>query len=242
MIVLVGVGHVFNISNQVRGLIVKHMPRAVCIELDPGRYDVLLHPGRERKVPVTYRLLAQLQKRMAREFGAEAAGSEMLSAAETAREIGADVLLIDADASALFMQLWREMPAKERIYLMFSAITGFFVSRSRVEKELEKFEENEEKYLQQIGEQFPTLKKVLIDDRNRLMATRIENASQRYADVLAVVGDGHIEGISKLLSGGNVQVYRLRELIDDAKSATTGSSGANTVADVHFNFTYEQAP
>jgi len=241
MIVLVGVGHVFNISDQVRELIVKHMPRAVCIELDPGRYEALVHPDKERKVPVTYRLLAQFQKRMAREFGAEV-GREMLSAAETAREIGADTLLIDADASALFSQLWREMPAKERIYLMFSAMTGFFVSRSRVEKELERFEENEERYLQQIGEQFPTLKKVLIDDRNRLMAARIENAAQRYADVLAVVGDGHIEGISKLLSGADVHVYRLRELIDGAKSATAGSSGANAAADVHFSYTYEQAP
>jgi len=241
MIILVGVGHVFNISDQVRGLIVKHMPRVVCIELDPGRYEALVHPDKQRKVSVTYRLLAQFQRRMAREFGAEV-GNEMLSAAETAREIGADVLLIDADASALFMKLWRGMSAKERIYLMFSAMTGFFVTRSRVEKELEKFEENEERYLQQIGEQFPTLKKVLIDDRNRLMATRIESASQRYADVLAVIGDGHIEGVSKLLSGVDVQVYRLRELIDGTKSATAGNSGANVVADAHFSYTYEQAP
>ncbi|MDD1769021.1 MAG: TraB domain-containing protein [Methanomassiliicoccales archaeon] len=241
MIVLVGVGHVFNISDQVRGLIVKHMPRAVCIELDPGRYEALLNPGKERKVPVTYRLLAQFQKRMAREFGVEA-GSEMVSAAKAAREIGADVLLIDADASALFLQLWREMSAKERMYLMFSAITGFFISRSRVEKELEKFEENEERYLQEIGEQFPTLKKVLIDDRNKIMATRIESASQRYDNVLAVVGDGHIEGISRLLAGSEVQVYRLRELIDGATQATSDDPGANAVADVHFSYSYEQAP
>jgi pheromone shutdown protein TraB len=241
MIVLVGVGHVFNISDQVRAIVVKHMPRAVCIELDPGRYDALLHPDKERKAPATYRLLAQLQKRMAREFGAEV-GKEMLSAAETAREIGADVLLIDANASALFSQLWREMPVKERISLMFSAMTGFFISRSRVEKELERFEENEERYLQQIGEQFPTLKKVLIDDRNRLMATHIENAAQRYVDVLAVVGEGHIEGISKLLSGADLQIYRLRELMEMTSSGTLGSPGSNAVADVHIRYTFEQAP
>jgi len=241
MIVLVGVGHVFDISDQVRGLIVRHMPRAVCIELDRARYDTLLHPGRDSKAPVTYRLLARFQKRMAREFGVEA-GNEMLSAAKTAREIGADVLLIDADASALFAQLWREMPAKERIYLTFSAITGFFVSRDRVEKELEKFEKNEEGYLREIGEQFPTLKRVLIDDRNKLMAARIEKASQMYDGVLAVIGDGHIEGISKLLAGSDVQVYRLRDLIDRARPETAGSSGANAVADVHFSYTYEEAP
>lgn len=241
MIVLVGVGHVFNISDQVRGLILKHMPRAVCIELDPARYDALLHPGRERDVPVTYKLLARFQKRMAREFGVEA-GSEMLSAAKAANEVGADVLLVDADASALFMQLWREMPAKERIYLMFSAITGFFVSRSRIEKELEKFEKNEENYLREIGEQFPTLKRVLIDDRNKLMAARIAKASEKYGGVLAVVGDGHIEGISRLLSGSELKIYRLRDLIDGANQETEESLGANAVADIHFSYTFEQPP
>jgi len=241
MITLVGVGHVFNISDQVRAIILERTPRVVCLELDPGRYEALLHPGSKRNAPVIYRILAQFQKRMAREFGGEV-GQEMLTAAKAANEVGAEVLLIDADASAMFSKLWGEMPVKEKINLMFSSVAGLFISRDRVEKELEKFEENEEKYIEQIGEQFPTLKRVLIEERNRLMAARIESASQQYSDVLAVVGDGHIDGISRLLSHADVSVYRLRDLLGKEKNGPAEGSGSNAVADVHISYNYDETP
>ena len=44
MIVLIGVGHVFNISAQVRSIIEAERPDAVCVELDPPRYQALVEP------------------------------------------------------------------------------------------------------------------------------------------------------------------------------------------------------
>lgn len=241
MIVLVGVGHVFDISGQVHDVIVRHMPRAVCVELDVGRYSALTHKGTKRPAPVTYRLLGEFQKRMAKEFGGEV-GDEMLSATRTAREIGADILLIDADASVLFSKLWRETPAREKISLMFSALTGFFISKARVERELEEFEKDEEAYLRVIEEHYPTLKRIIIDDRNKMMAERIGEAAKKYEDVLAVVGDGHVEGISRLLGGENVKVYRLRDLRARPPSDEEARKGGNVDAGLSFSYTYEEVP
>ncbi len=212
MITIIGVGHVFDIGKQIREIILGEMPGAVCVELDPSRYYALKNPQVRRNMPPTYLLLSHFQKRMARDFGGEL-GSEMLAAIDTANEAGIAALLIDADASLLFNRLWREMPLKERVLLFISAFAGLFASKKKVKKELDKFTENEEAYLAQFEKEFPTLKKVLIDDRNQLMAGRIAEAEARYLNVVVVVGDGHVEGISSILAPRPLNVVRLKQLL-----------------------------
>jgi pheromone shutdown protein TraB len=233
MITLVGVGHVFQISGQVRRVIHERGANAVCVELDARRYQALIQEDKGRKVPFSYRMLSMFQKRLARQFGGEV-GHEMLTAIEAAREVGADALFIDVDAGVLFNRLWRQMPPREKMRLFLSSFIGLFASKERVERDLEDFQENEEKYLDAFEQQLPTLKKVLIDDRNQLMASRIEMAEDRYGSVVAVIGDGHVEGIKRLLEGRDIQVTRLKELrsmepYEEKPSTETG--------EVNFSFT-----
>jgi pheromone shutdown protein TraB len=213
MITLIGVGHVFDIKRQVHEVIMGQMPRVVGVELDRGRYEALIHPQQRGNMPITYRIMAKFQKRLAKELGGEL-GSEMLSAIDTARELGIDYLFIDADASVLFNQVVERMPMKERIMLIASSFVGLFASKRQVEAELEHFTANEEAYMKEFEKQFPTLKKVLIDDRNRYMADNIAGAEDAYGSIVAVIGDGHVEGIVRLLAGRQVQVVRLRQLLD----------------------------
>ena len=166
MITLVGVGHVFDIAAQVKQVIRERNPGAVCIELDQERYEGLRHPQERGKVPLPYKLLAIMQKRMAHQYGGEV-GNEMLAAADEAKEINASLLLIDAEASRLFNRLWLEMSFKERVMLMVSSAGGLLMSRKRIDNEMENFQDNEATYLEQMGEEFPTIKRVLIDERNQ---------------------------------------------------------------------------
>lgn len=233
MIIVLGVGHVFDIADQVRRLIEEERPDAVCVELDPPRYHALLNPPRDRSnVPLAYRLLAAFQKRLARSYGGEV-GAEMLAATAAAKEAGAEVLLIDADAAQMFRRLWTEMPPLERLKLGLSALTSLFLSRRRVEKELESFQAHEDTYLEEMARQFPTLKRMLIDERNLVMARRIDAAASRYPTVLAVVGDGHVEGIVRLLDRDDIKVIRLSELLGQG-SAPAGGRGGNAQAKFHF--------
>jgi pheromone shutdown protein TraB len=211
MITLVGVGHVFAISDQVRNLIRTKRPQIVCIELDPARYQALRNRDSPRKVPIQYKLLSYLQVRMAGKFGTEA-GDEMLAAASAAGEVGAKVALIDVDAGVVLAMLWRKMSFKEKVQLLGGALTGLVISKKTVERELERYENNEEQYLEALSSGFPTLKTILIDDRNKHMAERISALSTEYAEILAVVGDGHIPGIVQQLGQKQIETIRLREL------------------------------
>lgn len=233
MITLVGVGHVFDIAAQVKQVIRERNPGAVGIELDQERYEALRHPREKGNVPLPYRLLAFIQKRMARQYGGEV-GNEMLAAADEAKEINASLLLIDAEAANLFNRLWLEMSFKERVMLMVSSVGGLLMSRKRIDNEIENFQDNEAIYLDQMGKEFPTIKRVLIDERNQVMGTRIVSAEMQFGNVVAVVGDGHIDGIVALMNRPDVEVIRLKALRDLPVKDVQNGSGTS---EAHIQFT-----
>lgn len=211
MITLVGVGHVFALSDRIKDLIRQKRPDVVCLELDMGRYRALLERSEARHVPIQYRLLAYFQKRMARQYGTEA-GHEMIAAAEAASEIGAKIALIDMDASSVLTRMWSRMTMRERFKLLSGSVVGLLASKKAVEREIERYEEQEESYIENLADQFPSVKQVLIDDRNRHMAERIKKIVSEHPNVLAVLGDGHIKGVTEVLGPLEVETYRLRDL------------------------------
>ena len=106
---------------------------------------------------------------------------------------------------------------REKISIMFSGLGGFFVSKKRVEKELSKIDKNFDKYIEQVGDKFPTIKRVLIDERDKFMVQHLTSANDQYGKIIAVVGDGHIPGLSKLLDKTEIEyeTIRLSELRDN---------------------------
>jgi pheromone shutdown protein TraB len=99
---------------------------------------------------------------------------------------------------------------------------------------------NDAEYIEEFGRRFPSLKKVLIDDRNRHMADGIRKIAEGSMDVVAVIGDGHIEGIRTLIADLQVKVIRLKELRGMQKStATSGDTGGQSGnGQVSFSFEY----
>ena len=213
MITLLGVGHVFVISEQVRAMVLSRRPEVVCLELDPARFRALMDRDRAggARVPLQYVLLAQVQRRIAGKFESEA-GAEMMAAASAAREVGAKVALIDMDASTVFGRLWRAMSFREKVHLMFGALVGLVASKEAIEKEVESYEDREVEYLEALGSEYPSIKRVLIDERNRHMADRIASIASQHGDVMAVVGDGHVPGLVEALGDRPVETVRLKDL------------------------------
>lgn len=211
MITIVGVGHVFDIGDQVRSVIRERSPSVVCVELDRGRYEALIARQVRGKAPPLYRAMAFFQKWIAKKYGQDV-GQEMVAAIESAKEVGAGVAFIDLDSLVIFQRFWGMMSFKERLKLMIALLTSVFVPRKRVDKEIKKFEENEEKYIEAFAEEFPAAKRILIDDRNVYMANAIRKLSEEYDNLVAVVGDGHVDGLSQLLGDKELEVIRLKEL------------------------------
>lgn len=215
MITLVGVGHVFAISNNVKDLIRQRRPDLVCLELDPPRYQALMSKGRSGQVPPQYALLAFIQKRMAGKFETEV-GEEMVAAAKAAGEVGAKIALIDMNAASIFAGMWKRMSLKEKFGLIFGALVGLVSSKEAVEREVQNYTANAETYLEKVGEEFPTIKHVLIDDRNRHMSSRLASLAGTYGNIVAIVGDGHVPGMLEELKAQQVEAIRLRDLMTGA--------------------------
>jgi len=212
-IVLIGVAHVFDIRDRVRQIILKESPKVVALELDPSRFEGLMNRDEERNdAPFLYQLLARFQKELAEEFGTEV-GGEMIAAVNAAKEVGAKLELIDMDAAGLFDILRRSMSLREKVMLLVSVFLSFFTRRSTVEKEMKRYTENEAEFFGEIQRSYPTVMRILIEDRNRYMAQRLREISAHSDPVVAVVGDGHISGMKNMLADYcEVEVWRLEDL------------------------------
>jgi len=236
MITLIGTGHVFNLSSAILKIFDEKNPDVMCVELDKQRYNALMikHFNPEaykeagKNLPLLYKLLARFQDSMAKEYGVTA-GDEMLTAINYAQSRQLPVEFIDKDAQSLFPRMLKSMPPSEKLKLMLTGFGGFFISRKRVEKELGELENNFDKYIEQIGEKFPTIKIVLIDERNMYMVQKLIELSGQHERVVAVMGDGHVPGISKLLADRNIafESIRLSSLMSDEKGESSGPASAS---------------
>jgi pheromone shutdown protein TraB len=215
-ITLIGTGHVFDIAKRVREEVRRRSPQVVGIELDPPRYHALRNKNKDKRgVPIVYRLLADFQTRIANEYGVEA-GDEMIAASDEARDLGVPLALIDKDAQQTFTRLRLEMSLGEKARLLGSAIVGLLpiLPGKSVEKQVQEMQEDYSSYFEEMGKKFPTLKRVLLDERNEHMARALSDLSKTNERVVAVIGDGHVDGILTILieQGFDVETVRLKQL------------------------------
>jgi len=223
MITLIGTGHVFDLSKQITDIFDQKGPDILCIELDKQRYQGLMlkqtnpekYQEESKNQPIIYKLLARFQDGMANEYGVKA-GQEMITTIEYAQSHQIPLAFIDMNAQNMFSKMLKKMSISEKIKIMFSGIGGFFISKKRVEKELNNIQDNFDDYLNEIGKKFPTIKRVLIDERNSFMAQQLTSASEKYEKIIAVVGDGHIPGLIELLKKKELphETIRLSEIKD----------------------------
>jgi pheromone shutdown protein TraB len=231
MIILIGTGHVFDLSNAINRIFDEKNPDLVCVELDRSRYNAIVAKKNNpdafkesrKNLPFIYKLLARFQDNMASEYGVSA-GDEMLSAVNYAKTHQLPVEFIDMNAQQLFTKMWRNMPVMEKFRLLFSGFGGLFVSKNRVEEELKNFQNDFDSYIEKIGEKFPTIKKTLIDKRNVHMVNRLENFTQEFNNIAVCIGDGHIPGMIKLLEKRKIDFITIRlEELRNMKETETSS-------------------
>ncbi|MFP3871468.1 MAG: TraB/GumN family protein [Candidatus Natronoplasma sp.] len=244
MITLIGSAHVLDLSDRIEEEIIARNPGVVAVELDRVRFEALKSQEGEkvRDVPLLYRLLHKVQKRIAEKFGVEI-GGEMLTAVKTAEKINAGVAFIDMPAQNFLSRLMAEMSLKEKIMLFFGGLLGLFVSKERVEKELDRYQSQDPSdYDGMMTIEMPAVKRILIDERNEFMAKNLRELEDRFGTVVAVVGDGHIPGMKKLLKDRDVEVLGLKEIQEE--SDENGEDAAqhgedNTEVSFSYEYRYE---
>lgn len=203
-LILVGTSHIAKQSiEDVERVIRKEKPDVVALELDRGRFYGLMHgvKGRIgvkeiRTIGFKGYLFAKIGEFAERKLGSEVGvspGDEMLKAAKVAGEVGSKIALIDQKIEVTLKNFSIEVTWRERFRLVWDIIMGIFSKKNRISIDLTKVPKKEliEKMLSDVKKKYPSVYKVLVEDRNKYMAKKLFKLMKNFNKIVAVIGAGH---------------------------------------------------
>ena len=211
---LLGTAHVATASVEaVRENIESWGPDIVAVELCQSRYSALTQDRRldkegllkvikEGKAPMVLlqSLLAAEQRKLGIDEGQQP-GAELLAAVTTAEEAGLEVSLVDRDIQTTLRRAWNKMGFREKFGLIW-ALMG--EDEDEGEIDLEQMLADKDlltSLMEELREVSPGAGEVLIDERDEYIARKISEV-RNNGKVLAVLGAGHLDGVSKYLREG----------------------------------------
>ena len=207
-ITLIGTAHVSQDSvDEVTQVIDEIDPDRICVELDSGRYKSKMEPQSWESLDIKavikenkgFLLLANMalssyQKRLGDQMGVSP-GDEIMKAAELATERNIPLSFCDREIQITFKRAWRMSNAWNKLKLISSLLTAVFSREEISNEEIEKLKETNvlQSMLDEMAEELPTVKRVLIDERDQYLASHIYQA--QGTRIVAVVGAGHAPGL-----------------------------------------------
>ena len=220
-VLLVGTAHVSQSSvEEVASIIENESPDRVCIELDASRMASKTKKNswedmdirkvfKEKKgfLLLANTALASFQRRLGAQTGANP-GDEILGAAKLAEEKDIPVSLCDRDIQTTFRRAWAKSSLWNKCKLLATLISAAFSNEEISPEELEELKKQEtlEGMLNEVAKELPSVKEVLIDERDTYLASKIYAAPGEKK--LAVIGAGHTKGVlatfEKLEEGADV--------------------------------------
>jgi len=208
---IVGTSHIAIQSvKEVEKTILKINPEIVALELDKLRFKALIYK-QKRKLSIKdikkigfkgflFNLIgAWIEKQLGKMVGVPP-GTEMKKAVEIAYRIKADLALIDQNISKTLKRLSQEITWKEKLRFVGEIITGFF-KRPKIKIDLTKVPNQKmiKKLTNKLKKQYPSIYKVLIKERNEIMAKSLYNLMNTNKKIVAIIGAGHEEDIIDLI-------------------------------------------
>lgn len=224
---LLGTAHVSRASlDAVRAAIDSGEFDTVAVELDPQRFQSLTDPDALARLDLVQVIrsgrtalfaanlgLAAYQRRLAEQLGIEP-GAELKAAALEARERGLDMRLVDRDVGITFRRASQRLGWWGRAKLAGGLVTALFADEEIGGDEIEKLKQGDllEASFTEFAGDNPALYEAVIAERDRYMAANLRAIALEHGaagganarEVLAVVGAGHLQGLSRHLREDDV--------------------------------------
>ena len=212
-ITLVGTAHVSaqsidEVTNTIRAI----KPDCVAVELDEKRADSIQNGQkfseldivkviREGKVFLVLAnlILSSFQKRMGQNIGVKP-GDEMLAAINVAAEMGIPTTMVDRPVQVTLRRAWAKNSFFGKMSLLASLLASAFSKEEVDESEIEALKQKNEmdSMMASLSEEMPVIKEVLIDERDKYLASKIWESEG--SNIVAVLGAGHLSGVEAHLN------------------------------------------
>lgn len=221
---LLGTAHVSKASVEaVRAAIASGAYDTIAVELDAQRAQSLTDPDalarldlvkvlREGKTAVFAANLglAAYQRRLAEQLGIEP-GAELKAAVVDARERGLSLHLIDRDVGLTFKRAMQTLGWWGRAKVSGGLMASLFFDEKVSDEQIEGLKEGDmlEASFSEFAADSPALYRTVIAERDEYMAAKLraivanddrpDGAAGKAREVLAVVGAGHLQGLTRHL-------------------------------------------
>ena len=211
-ITLIGTAHVSKESiEEVTQTIKTLSPDCVAIELDEKRADSIQNAERYSQLDIIkvlkrhegFLLLANLilssfQRRMGLNVGVKP-GDEMLAAINTANQMNISSVMVDRPIQITLKRAWAKNSFWGKCKLFALLISSAFSKEEVDPAEIENLKNSSEmdSMMEELAKEMPVIKKVLIDERDEYLASKIWDA--KGENIVAVLGAGHLPGVEKHL-------------------------------------------
>ena len=214
--IIVGTAHISRKSaDLVKEVIESEKPDVVCVELDEKRFKALSEKNRWENLDIktiirqkqlstllVNLVLSAYQKKLGEKLGVTP-GTELLEAANTAKELNIPIELCDREVRITLRRAWHSMSFWQKMKFLFSGVAGLFEKQELTEEKLTELRSKDvlSEMMEELGKAMPILKRVLVDERDSYLAEKILRTSGNK--IVAVVGAGHVNGIIKYLTSNS---------------------------------------
>ncbi|MBI4450751.1 TraB/GumN family protein, partial [Candidatus Woesearchaeota archaeon] len=207
---IIGTSHIAAESIQeVRKAVKEWKPSIIAIELDRKRLHSLLHPGQGRfswrdirrvglKGAVFAWIAAWVEKYLGKKVGV-LPGAEMREAVRLAQENKLPIALIDQDIEVTLRRFSQAFTWKEKFRLVWDIVRSPFSKRLAFDLSKVPSKRIVKQLVGEVKQRYPSVYKVLIEERNKVMAANLRKLLEHDHRILAVVGAGHEDDIMQLV-------------------------------------------
>lgn len=209
---LIGTAHVSAESvKTVEETITEVKPDTIAVELDEQRLEVIKNRKKYEETDIiqviktkkTLFFISQLmmsayQKKIAKRLGVKP-GAEFKKAVDLAEETESELILADRNIGVTLKRLMRKLTFMDKAKFLASMLFAKDEDKNISEDSLKelKQKDNLTALIGEMADEMPLFKKVLLDERNEYLATKIKaNLGEK---TVAAVGAAHVPGILEYL-------------------------------------------
>ena len=202
-IILVGTAHVSKVSvDEVQEAVEREHPDSLAIELDDARFKSLQDRDAWKKMDIVdvlkkkqgFLLLANIvlssyQRKIGEGSGVRP-GDEMNAAVIKARQLGIEQFMVDRPVAVTMRRAWAENSFWGKCKLLSMLVATAFSKEKVSEEEIENLKKSSEMdtMMKELSDYLPAVKKVLIDERDFYLASKIWSCPGKKT--LAVLAQG----------------------------------------------------